>query len=157
LQILLAILLCHQDADLIVKVPQAFLSLSKPGFELGPIDQAILVGIEETADAAFDLLCQRLQGVQTVVVIRLGLPSLVLACDPLGLLEQGTDILPKGFFQKIGTHLLVPAEALSPEPIGVTTDASVVGVGPYLASGRLAADAFAIVGVPAGPTDQQTL
>jgi hypothetical protein len=81
----------------------------------------------------------------------------MLAGDPLWLLEQGTDILPESLFQQIDAHLLVPTEALSPEPVGVTADAPVVGIGASPALGRLETDRFAVVGVTAGPTDQQPL
>jgi hypothetical protein len=81
----------------------------------------------------------------------------VLAGDPLRLLEQGTDILPNGLFQKIGTHLRIPAQALSPEPVGITADAPVVGAGLSLAIAGLETDGFAIVGVTTGPTDQEAL
>jgi hypothetical protein len=60
LEILPTALFGRQGAELIVKVLQTLLGLTKPWFELGPINQTILVGIDQTADAAFDLLCQRL-------------------------------------------------------------------------------------------------
>ena len=157
LEILLLVLRCGQDPDLIVEGLETFLGLPQPGFELRPIDQTLLIGIDQTAHTPLDLLEQGLQGGQTIVRIRLGPPAFVLAGDPLGLLEQGTDILPNGFFQPLGTHRLVPAEALSPKAGGVTADAPVVGVGSSLALGRLAVDRFSIVGVPTDPTDQQTL
>ena len=60
LEILLAALFGRQGGDLILEFLPAFLRMTEPWLELGPIHQTILIGIDETADATFDLLCQRL-------------------------------------------------------------------------------------------------
>src|ERR1700731_2416345 len=83
-------------------------------------------------------------------------PPLVLRPNPLGLGQELTHILPDGGIQDIGADLLIPAQALSTEAIGVRARAAVVGVGD-LPLGRGPAHRLAVAAVAAPLADDQAL
>ena len=67
-----------------------------------------------------------------------------------------THVFPDGGVQDIGADLLVPAQALAAEAIGVGARAAVVGVGD-LALGRGPAHRLAVAAVAAPLADDQAL
>ena len=83
-------------------------------------------------------------------------PPLVLRPDPLGLGQELSHVLPDGGVQDIGADLLVPAQALAAEAVGVGARAAVVGVGD-LPLGRGPAHRLAVAAVAAPPADDQAL
>src|SRR5512140_1870376 len=70
-------------------------------------------------------------------------PPLVLRAYPLGLGQEVTHVFPDGGVQDISADLLIPAQALATEAIGVGARAAVVGVG-NLALGRGPAHRLAV-------------
>src|SRR3990172_9994994 len=54
--------------------------------------------------------------------------ALILALDPLRILQERTHILPHGLFQQIGADLFVVANAFAAKPVSIASDAAVVGV-----------------------------
>src|SRR6266545_4159581 len=83
-------------------------------------------------------------------------PPLVLRPYPLGLGQEVTHVFPDGGVQDIGAELLIPAQALAAEAIGVGTRAAVVGVG-NLTLGRGPAHRLAVAAVAAPFADDQAL
>ena len=71
----------------------------KPRFKLGSVNESVLVDVDQPAHAPFDLLGQRFQMLQAIVLGGLGQASFVFVGNPTGLLEQGTDVLPDRLFQ----------------------------------------------------------
>jgi hypothetical protein len=67
-----------------------------------------------------------------------------------------TDVFPDGALQEVGTDLLVPAEALAAEPVGVRAGTTVVGVGD-LAPGRGPVHRLTVATVAAPLADDQSL
>src|SRR3954454_14173983 len=83
---------------------------------------------------------------------------LVLLPDPLRLGQETSYVLPDGSVKDIGADLLVPAEALPTETIGIRACATVVRVGdPTLALGRGSARRLAVAAVAAPLADDQAL
>src|SRR4051794_16035730 len=83
---------------------------------------------------------------------------LVLPPDPLRLGQETSYVLPDGSVEDIGPDLLIPAEPLPAETIGVRSRATVVGVGaPTLALGRGSARGLAVAAVAAPLADDQAL
>src|ERR1700730_3847912 len=83
-------------------------------------------------------------------------PPLVFCSYPLGLGQEVTHVSPDGGVQDIGAELLIPAQALSTEAIGVRARAAVVGVGD-LALGRGPAHRLAAAAVGAPLAGDQAL
>src|SRR5262245_33296572 len=83
-------------------------------------------------------------------------PALVLGPHPLRLGQKLTHVFPHRGVQDIGADLLVPAQALAAEAIGVGAGAAVVGVGD-LALGRGPAHRLAVAAVAAPLADDQPL
>src|SRR5271165_7694170 len=83
-------------------------------------------------------------------------PPLVLRPNPLGLGQELTHVFPDRGVQDIGADLLIPAQALAAEPIGVGARAAVVGVGD-LTLGRGPAHRLAVAAVAAPFADDQAL
>src|SRR4029077_5277553 len=83
-------------------------------------------------------------------------PSLVLRPNPPGLGQEVTHVFPDGGVQDIGTDLLIPAQPLATEAIGVGARAAVVGVGD-LTLGRGPAHRLAVAAVAAPFADDQAL
>ena len=83
-------------------------------------------------------------------------PPLVLRPYPLGLGQEVTHVFPDGGVQDIRAELLIPAQALATEAIGVGARAAVVGVG-NLALGRGPAHRLAVAAVAAPLADDQAL
>src|SRR3954454_14416863 len=85
-------------------------------------------------------------------------PPLVLRADPLGLGQEMTHIVPDGRIQHIGADLLIPAQALAAESVGVGTGATIVGVRDLaFALGRGPARRLAVAAVTAPLADNQAL
>jgi hypothetical protein len=55
--------------------------------------------------------------------------------------------LARRFFQQIGANLFIPAKALSPKPVCITSDAAVIGVGSFLTYAGTEADGLTVIGV----------
>src|ERR1700722_8312772 len=83
-------------------------------------------------------------------------PQLVLRSNPLGLGQEMKHVLPDGGVQDISADLLVPAQSLATEAIGVGAGAAVVGVGD-LPLGRGPAHRLAVAAVAAPLADDQAL
>src|SRR5262249_6461532 len=83
-------------------------------------------------------------------------PSLVLRPDSLGLGQEMTHIFPHRGVEHIGADLLVPAQALAAEAVGVRAGAAIVRVGD-LALGRGPARRLAVAAVAAPLAHHQAL
>src|SRR5580704_1087630 len=83
-------------------------------------------------------------------------PSFVLRSNPLGLGQELTHVFPDGGVQDIRADLLVPAQSLATEAIGVGARAAVVGVRD-LPLGRGPAHRLAVAAVAAPFADDQAL
>jgi hypothetical protein len=83
-------------------------------------------------------------------------PPLVLGACPLGFRQEPAHVFPDGGIEDIGPNLLVPAEALTAEPIGVGAGAPVVGIRNY-ALGRGSAYGLAVTAIAASLADDQAL
>jgi hypothetical protein len=83
---------------------------------------------------------------------------LVLPPDPIRLGQEPAYVVPDGGVQHIGADLLVPAEALATETIGVGARAAVVGVGDLgFALGCGPGRRLAVAAVTATLADDQAL
>src|SRR5262249_7888273 len=76
--------------------------------------------------------------------------------NPLGFGQELTHVFPDGRVQDVGADLLIPAQALATETIGVRAGAAVVGVGD-LPLGRGPAHRLAVAAVAAPLADDQAL
>ena len=83
-------------------------------------------------------------------------PPLVLRPYPFGLGQEVTHVFPDGGVQDISAELLVPAQPLATEAIGVGARTAVVGVG-NLALGRGPAYRLAVAAVAAPLAHHQAL
>src|SRR5580658_2024052 len=83
-------------------------------------------------------------------------PSLVLRPYPFGLGQEVTHVFPDGGVQDISAELLIPAQTLATEAIGVGARTAVVGVG-NLALGRGPAHRLAVAAVAAPLAYHQAL
>ena len=82
--------------------------------------------------------------------------SLVFSAHRFGIAEQRADVAPNSGVQTVHPHLLVVADAVSSETIGIAPHAAVVGVGGF-SFRRRAADRLAIVGIAAAVAHNETL
>ena len=83
-------------------------------------------------------------------------PPLVLRPDPLGFGQEMAHIFPHGAVQYVGADLLVPAQTLTAEAVGVRARAAVVGVAD-LALGGGPTCRLTVAAVAAPLTDDQAL
>src|SRR5438445_311855 len=118
-----------------------------------------LVGVDQTRHASADagnqpgeLLCRSSRLTSSAMQ-----PLFELVTHALGVRQQRTDILPHRSVQKVGAALLVAADPLAAEAIGITAHAAIIGIiaPPALATGT--AQGLAVVGIAAVPADQQAL
>src|SRR5262249_24749192 len=82
---------------------------------------------------------------------------LVLRLDPSRIPQQRADISPHGLLQQVRSYVLVLADPLAPEAVGVRAGAAVVGVRTLLPLRGPLAPVLAVVGVAAILADQQSL
>src|SRR3954454_23905740 len=110
-----------------------------PRLEFRLVEQPVAVGIDQSRDHLFYIIDQLVDRLH--LPARAGLlpmqPPLVLRPDPLGLGQELAHISPHGGVQHIGADLLVPAQPLAAEAVGVRAGAAIVGVGDFaLGRGR---------------------
>src|SRR5919199_409157 len=129
--------------------------------ELGALDQALSVAVDQPPHAAAQLADLRLDGHEirtggATLASRLEAP-LIFRRDPPRVAQQPLDLGPDRRIEPVGADLRVRAHALAAEPVGVAAAAPVIGVSPPLALRRAQADRLAIVGVSALPADGEAL
>jgi hypothetical protein len=115
--------------------------LPKPGdprLELGPLDQALGIAVDETTHAAAQLGKLHLSGGEVeavrVTASRHLEPASILRCDPCRVAQYLLDLLPDDGVQQIGAQRRVRAHASALGLTDVDAAAPVVGVGPAPAS-----------------------
>src|SRR3954467_6783702 len=121
-----------------------------PRLEFRLLEQPVAVSIDQSRNHFFYIIDQLLDLLHLPARTRLLplQPPLVLRADPLGLGQEMAHIFPDGRIQHIGADLLVPAQALAAESVGVRTGAAIVGVGDLaFALGRGPARRFAVAAV----------
>ncbi|MBV8397822.1 MAG: hypothetical protein JOZ17_03665, partial [Acetobacteraceae bacterium] len=129
-----------------------------PRLEFRPVEYPVTVGIDQSrnpllyiTDQLVDLL--HLPARASFLPLK---PSLVLRPNSLGLGQEMTDLFPHRGVEHIGADLLVPAQALAAEAVGVRAGAAIVRVGD-LALGRGAARRLTVAAVAAPLADHQAL
>ncbi len=150
--------LAHPLPTLVLQFGQPLPRRQDPRLEFRLVEQPIAVGIDQPRDHLLEI-CDHLVEMLHLAV-RPGLrplqPPLVLRPDPLGLGQEMAHVFPDGGVQDIGADLLVPAQALAAEAIGVGARAAVVGVRD-LPLGRGPARRLAVAAVAAPLADDQAL
>src|SRR3954454_1915331 len=73
------------------------------------------------------------------------------------ILQQSTDLLPHRLLQSIGTHLPVGAHSLAAKAMRIAPDAAIVGIMAGMPFAGARADGFAVIGIAALLTTDQTL
>ncbi|HVI16964.1 MAG TPA: hypothetical protein VM712_01215 [Gaiellales bacterium] len=111
---------------------------SDPRLELGPLDQAFGIAVDQTTHAAAQLRKLRLDGCEGEAVRAIASrhlePTLILRRDPRRVMQHLLDLLPDGGIQQIGAQRRVRAHAEALGAANVAAAAPVVGVGPAPAS-----------------------
>src|SRR3954447_3987708 len=131
-----------------------------PRLEFRLLEQPVAVSIDQSRNQLFYIIDQLLDLLHLPARTRLLplQPPLVLRADPLGLGQEIAHIFPDGRIQHSGADLLVPAQALAAESVGVRTGAAIVGVGDLaFALGRGPARRLAVAAVTAPLADDQAL
>src|SRR3954453_11168546 len=131
-----------------------------PRLEFRLLEQPVAVSIDQSRNQLFYIIDQLLDLLHLPARTRLLplQPPLVLRADPLRLGEEMAHIVPHGGVQHIGADLLVPAQPLAAEAVGVGAGAAIVGVGDLaFALGRGPARRLAVAAVAAPLADDQAL
>jgi hypothetical protein len=131
-----------------------------PRLELRLVEQPVAVSIDQPRNQLFYIPHQFAEVFHLLTWPRPGTleSPLVLPPDPLRLGQEVAHIAPDGGVQRVGADLLVPAETLAAEAIGVGARAAVVGVGnPALALGRGPARRLAVAAIAATLANDQAL
>src|SRR5512135_146051 len=101
-----------------------------PRLEFRLVEQPVAVSIDQSRNHLFYIIDQfaEMLHLQARAGLRPLQPPLVLRPDPLGLGQELAHIFPDGGVQHISADLLVPAQALAAEAVGVRARAAIVGV-----------------------------
>jgi hypothetical protein len=150
-----------EPAPLLLQARQA---LPQPGdarLELGPLDQALGVAVDQPADPAPQPLQLGLDGRQ-VPRLEAAIPAaaeapLVFRRDPARIAQQPLHLAPDGRLEEIGPDLRVVAHPLPAEAVAVGARAAVVRVAARLAGRRVPAARPPVAPVPAAPADHEAL
>src|SRR5262249_13151236 len=141
-----------------LQLGQAPARRQEPRLEFGFVEQPLAIGVDQWRDHPLEIMDQLVELLH--LTARAGLrplsPPLVLRPNPLGLGQEPTHIFPDGGVQDIGADLLVPAQALAAEAIGVGARAAVVGIAD-LAGGGGRAPRLAVAAVAAPLAAHQAL
>src|SRR2546428_13160385 len=74
-----------------------------------------------------------------------------------GLLQQLSDFCPQCLIHQISAELLVPAQAHTPETVGIRADTAIIRITAWIAFSRAWTNGLPIVSIPATRTDKQPL
>src|SRR4051812_18076838 len=131
-----------------------------PRLEFRLLEQPVAVSIDQSRNQLFYIIDQFLDLLHLPARTRLLplQPPLVLRADPLRLGQETAHIVPHGGVKHIGADLLVPAQPLAAEAVGVRSGAAIVGVGDLASAlGRGPARRLTVAAVTAPLADDQAL
>jgi hypothetical protein len=115
---------------LLLELGQPFACRQNARLEFRLVQQAVLVCINQSRNALFHLFDQFDQcvGLAARAGFRLLQTAFVLVANALRFGQQAAHIFPHAGVQNICANLLVPAQSLAAETVGVGTGAAVVGI-----------------------------
>jgi hypothetical protein len=150
-----------EPAPLLLQARQAPPQPGDTRLELGPLDQALSVAVDQPADPAAQPLQLGLDGRQVsrleVTILASVKAPLVLRRDPPRIAQQPLHLAPDGRLEEIGPNLRVVAHPLPAEAVAVGARAAVVRVAARLAGRPVPAAGPPVAPVPAAPADHEAL